>query len=333
MPTQEIMMGESSAQSRSRGFKAWLCGVVVVATALSGVAAGAASATAPGAPTIKSVKPTGKRAVLVTIGKPADDGGARISSYRVTCTSSNGGVTGAHSAPTSPVTVPALTAGKTYRCTAVASNNVGFGPASAASSAVIPRPTPPGPPTITAVKAVSLRTIQVMFKKPTNNGGAAISNYRATCTSSNGGTSRTRQAAGSPISVTGLTASDTYTCTVAAGNNVGLGTPSKPSAKVIPRPTPPGAPTINSAHAVGQRSVSVAFTNPADNGGAPITSNLVSCTSKNGGVGRNRVAGSSPIRVSGMTAGKIYTCTVQASNGVRRGPPSAPSKPVVPRAH
>ena len=311
-----------------------MCGVAILALALSAAPAGAATLTVPSAPTIKSVKPSGNRAILVTIGKPASDGGSRISSYRAVCSSKNGGVTGAHVATSSPVRVPSLTAGRTYTCTAVANNSVGAGPASAPSLPVVARPTPPGPPTVTSVAAVGLRAIQVAFRKPTLTGGSAILVYRATCRSSDGGSTRTQQAKNSPIRVQGLTAADEYTCVVAAGNNVGLGVASAPSSPVVPRPVAPGAPTITSVKAVGLRSVSVAFTAPASDGGTAVTSYFVSCTSKNGGATRSRVAPPhSPIVVAGMTAGKIYTCTAAASNGVRRGEPSAPSKPVVPRAH
>jgi hypothetical protein len=300
---------------------------------VSGASAGAASATVPGAPTIRSVKAVGLNTLAVSFVAPTSDGGAHILSYRALCTSSDGGVSGAHDATHSPIGVRSLTGNKTYTCTVTADNAVGAGPSSAPSRPAVVRPSAPAEPTITAAKAVGLRAVRLAFTKPTDDGGALVRNYRATCTSTAGGATRTQQATQSPITVPGLTAADTYTCVVAAHNRVGFGDPSAPSPPVIPRPTAPGPPAISSVKAIGQRALSVAFTPPTNDGGAPITNYLVTCTSTNGGLHRDRDAASSPIRVAGLTANKTYTCTVAASNNVRLGPSSLPSKPVVPRAN
>jgi large repetitive protein len=189
----------------------------------------------------------------------------------------------------------------------------------------------PGSPTITGVK-VGIRSAQVSFTAPASNGGAKINNYRLRCTSSNGGAFRSLTGTKSPIQVTGLTAGKSYTCTVAARNIVGYGTPSAPSDPFVPLAAKPGAPTITSVTA-GVRSVKVAFTKPADDGGAPITNYRATCTSSNGGAKGSHEGPKSPITVSGLTAGKTYTCVVQARNKVGLGAASAPSDPVVPKAH
>ena len=98
------------------------------------------------------------------------------------------------------------------------------------------------------------------------------------------------------------------------------------------KPAKPGASTITSA-TPGVHSVKVAFDKPADNGGAKITNYRVVCTSSDGGRKHAIEGPKSPIRVSGLTAGKTYTCTVSAKNKVGRGPASAPSDPFVPLAH
>ena len=273
---------------------------------------------------------SGNRAITVAVKKPADDGGSRIIGYRAVCTSSNGGVTGSHSGPRSPVRVPSLTAGKTYTCKATASNRIGSGPESNASSPVIAHPTPPAPPTVTSAKATGLRSITVAFTKPTKDGGAPISFYVAACHSSTSGVARSHQANSSPIVVAGLSAAETYTCTAAAGNSIGLGLPSAPSAPVIPRPVAPGKPKITSIKTPGERAVLIGFTPPADNGGAAITNYLAKCTSSDGGAKKSRLAPAhSPVRVNGLTGAKTYSCTLAASNNIRIGLPSAPSKSVV----
>ena len=324
-------MGKSSSRAGIRRVLALLCGIGLFGAAL-GPTAGAASATVPGKPTIRAVR-AGLFSITVTFRRPDSDGGAPIIGYRVRCTSSNGGATGAQSVKGSPSTVRSLGANKTYRCTVTANNSAGVGPASAPSAPAVAYPRVPGPPTITSAVAVGLRSITIGFKAPTDNGRAAVKNYRASCRSTNGGATNTRLSAHSPISVGSLTADKTYTCTVAAANNVGLGHASAPSAAVVAFPTVPGAPTITAVKPIGLGAVAISLKNPANTGGAPIISYRAACTSSNGGISRSRVASGLPVKVSGLTAGKTYTCTVSAGNGVRRGPPSKPSKPVVPRAH
>jgi len=313
----------------------WLvpaCGIALLASATIGTAAFAVAPSGPGAPAITSVRP-GLFAITVAFKRPESDGGSSIIGYRVRCTSSNGGAAGSQTVKTFSSTVRGLGANKTYRCTVTAYNSVTTGPASAPSAAVVAYPRVPGPPVVTSAQAVGLRSITVAFNGPADTGRATIKNYRATCASSNGGSPRTRLFPHSPIAVGGLTADKTYTCTVAAANNVGLGHPSAPSVPVVAFPTVPGAPTITAVNPIGLGSLAISVKNPANTGGAPIISYRAACTSSNGGISRSRVASGLPVKVSGLTAGKTYTCTVSAGNGVRRGPPSKPSKPVIPRAH
>ncbi len=325
-------MGKSSPGFRPGAATVFLCGVAIIGAAVSGESAAAATTTVPAAPTVTSVKAVGLNSVNVSFAAPSDDGGTRIVSYRATCTSTDGGVAGAHNASHSPIRVPSLTGNATYTCTVSANNAVGPSPASTPSLPVVVRPRAPAAPSITSVKAVELRSVTVAFTSPADDGGAPITNYRATCTSTTGGASHAREVHQSPITVTDLTAAETYTCTVAADNRIGLGRASVASTPVIVRPTAPAAPTITSVKAIGQRSVEVSFTKPSNDGGAPIKNYLVVCRSTNGGAARDRDAADSPIRVAGLTSDKTYTCTVAASNDVRLGPASPPSKPFVARS-
>ena len=73
----------------------------------------------------------------------------------------------------------------------------------------------PGAPIIgTAVAGNTQATIS--FTAPASNGGSAITSYTATCTPSGTGTNTA-----SPITVTGLTNTTTYTCSVRATNAIG----------------------------------------------------------------------------------------------------------------
>jgi hypothetical protein len=227
-----ISMAESNRRSNPSGWRALGCGLVVLGLGLAGSAAGAASPTVPGAPTITSVT-AGIRSVKVAFTKPADDGGAKVTSYRVKCASSNGGVSRANEGVKSPIRVSGLTAGKSYTCTVAARNRIGLGAYSALSDAVVTLAAVPGAPTITSVGA-GVGSVRVAFTKPADNGGAPIINYRARCTSSDGGAAHANEGPKSPIRVSGLTAGKTYTCAVAARNRVGLGAASVRSDPVTP---------------------------------------------------------------------------------------------------
>jgi large repetitive protein len=93
-------------------------------------------------------------------------------------------------------------------------------------------PIPPGAPSITSATAGS-QSITVSFSAPASDGGASISDYKATCSSSDGGVTRWDDRNGSPILVVHLTAGKTYTCTVMAKNRIGFGAPSASSAPVV----------------------------------------------------------------------------------------------------
>jgi len=80
-------------------------------------------------------------------------------------------------------------------------------------------PKVPGAPTSVSASATSCSAISVSFTAPACNGGLSIDYYQVVCTSSG-----THSATGSsPISVTGLCASTSYTFKVRAHNSIGYG--------------------------------------------------------------------------------------------------------------
>ena len=88
--------------------------------------------------------------------------------------------------------------------------------------------TAPGAPTIGTATATGTTTATVSFTAPTSDGGATIVSY--TATSSPGGITATLTQAGSgTISVTGLSASTSYTFTITALNSVGASSASAAS--------------------------------------------------------------------------------------------------------
>lgn len=92
-------------------------------------------------------------------------------------------------------------------------------------------------------------------------------------------------------------------------------------------PDPPTAITVSEATT---SSVKVSFTPASDDGGSVVTSFTATCTSSNGGDEATASTSSSPVQVTGLTTGKIYTCSVVATNGIGDSAPSSPSAPFIP---
>jgi uncharacterized protein (TIGR02145 family) len=281
--------------------------------------------TIPGAPTIGTAT-AGAGQSTITYTAPVSNGGGAITSY--TATSAPGGFTGTVSqAGSGTITVSGLTNGAAYTFTVTATNAAGTSAASAVSNSVTPRTVPSAPTIGTATLGAGQATIA--YTAPANNGGAAITSYTATA-SPGGLTGTVSQAGSGTITVTGLTNGTAYTFTVRATNAAGTSAASAPSNSVTPR-TVPGAPTIGTA-TLGTVSATIAYTAPASNGGAAITS--YTATSSPGGLwGTQTQAGSSTILVSGLTNGIAYTFTVTATNAVGTSAASAVSNSVTPLAH
>ena len=88
--------------------------------------------------------------------------------------------------------------------------------------------TTPGAPTIGTATTASATSATVSFSAPALNGGAAIISY--TATSSPGGVTGTLSGASAgTVTITGLTASTTYTFTVTATNSEGVSSASSAS--------------------------------------------------------------------------------------------------------
>ena len=205
----------------------------------------------------------------------------------------------------------------------------------------------PKSPTITSVVPGHNRAI-VYFTPPTDNGGAEITLYTVTANSSGGAptdstlrpltvpdlvkatpTAATVTATGtsSPITVTGLLDGTTYTFTVTATNSAGTGTASPVSAPATPTITVPDAPTEVIA-TPGTGSAVVYFSPPANDGGAGITSYVVTAIPG----GATATGSTSPLFISGLTNGVTYTFTVTATNSVGTSTPSSATSSITPSA-
>lgn len=100
---------------------------------------------------------------------------------------------------------------------------------------------------------------------------------------------------------------------------------SDPSPAVTPRTTP-GAPTALVGTA-GDRTVSVAFTAPGVDGGAPVTNYEVSTDNGTTWTARTPASTASPIVVAGLTNAVTYQVRLRAVNTAGPGTPSTAVTP------
>ena len=268
----------------------------------------APTAGVPLPPTALVATSTIGQSASVAFTAPTNNGGSPITGYTVTSTP--GGFTA--SGTTSPIVVSGLTNGTEYKFTIVATNAQGNSVASTTSNSVTPQASVPAAPTI-GTATVSGTTASVAFTAPTNNGGAAITSY--TVTSSPGGITAIGTA--TLISVPGLVAGTSYTFTVTATNSAGTSQSSAVSNSVTAAGVP-SAPSAVTATGLSGTSASVSFATSSANGSAitgyTITPSLATSPATFTGT-------SSPITVTGLTAGTAYTFSVTATNAIGTSAP------------
>jgi hypothetical protein len=285
---------------------------------------------APGAPTITTVTSAGPSSVSVAF-TPGPDNGSPITSFTATCVSLIGQPTGTTTGPGSPLVVTGLSTGTPYTCTVTATNAAGTGPPSAPSNVIWPGAsggggghgcaTPLTAPT-TPSSAPGNASATVSWGPPPGGcfEGYVVHPYIGTTPQ----TPLLLPGFGTTTVVKGLTNGQTYTFTITAyARNV------EGPASVHTTPITIGAPAKTSTAKVTRiaaHTLRVTFTAPANNG-APITRYTATCSSPNGGASKAKSGKASPIVVTGLTAGKTYTCTVRATNSRGTGPASRASSP------
>ena len=270
--------------------------------------------TTPGAPRSVTAVP-GNGEATVSFLPPTTNGGNNIFEYLVVSTPEGKTATGFES----PITIGGLTNGTSYTFIVEARNLGGYGADSTASAAIIVGvPSQPLNPLAIGGNQQAV----VTFDPPATDNGSAISSFRVTA--SPGGATAVDTT--STITVGSLSTNTAYTFTVAATNEIGTSAESQPTPSILLGT--PDAPTGVTATA-GAAQASVAFTPGADEG-STITEFRVTAIPGIGGTPVTATGSASPINVTGLTNGVVYTFTVRATNSVANSPESAPSAPVTP---
>ena len=275
-------------------------------------------ATVPGAPTGVAATP-GNGSASVSFTAPASNGGSAITNYTVT--SSPGGFTG--TGASSPIIVSGLTNGTPYTFTVVATNSVGDGTASAASSAVTPATVPGAPTGLTATAGDS--TVDLSWTAPASNGGSAINDYIVQYKLSSSGTwlaFADGAGTGTTTTVTGLTNGSAYDFRVIAVNSIGQSTASTTDSETpVPDPVAPGLPrTLSSTP--GDTEVDLTWLAPLSDGGSAITDYVVEYKLSASGTWLTFTDGVSAITgatVTSLTNGQSYDFRVAAVNAEGQG--------------
>ncbi len=191
--------------------------------------------------------------------------------------------------------------------------------------------TKPGRPVITGLSP-GKASVTVTWTAPANTGGSAITGYVVIpYIGTTAQPARSFASAATTQTITGLTNGATYRFKVRARNAVGLSTWSALSATVTPFSVP-AAPTVGTV-AAAVASVIVSWTAPADTGGSPITSYLV--TPYLGSVAqptRSFASTATTQTITGLTNGATYRFKVRARSAVGVGAFSAASATSTPVA-
>lgn len=332
-------MGIRRVQRRDRGWpsaaaiwrrRLWGGGIGLALTVGVLSAAPAQAAVEPSAPTnVTAVAGDGQATVRWT--RPASDGGAAITQYRIAAQPGTNSQTIFGDVTSGVIT--GLTNGVTYTFTVKATNAASLtSPASVKSNPVVPGggtpATAPGAPTgVTATAADQGATVS--WTPPASDGGAAITEYRINVKP---GTASLKVTAPATSAFVGsLTNGIEYTFIVQAQNAMGNGPWSDPSNPVVPGggspATVPGAPT-NVTATPGDNQATVTWAAPADDGGSAITEYRVNVQPGTASVVVTAPATSTVF--TGLGGGDPVTFTVKAINAVGQSVPSAPSNSVTP---
>ena len=284
-------------------------------------------ASAPAAPTITGVTPSGTSASLAFTAD--DSGGSTITRLEFALDDTTT-VDDSTTNVASPKTLSGLSMSTNYTVYMRAVNSQGTGPWSA--PVAFRTQGRPGTPVVTGVIPDST-SASVAFTADDSGGSTILAiQFALDDTLSIDATSTNV----SPVSLTGLVSSTSYTVYVRAMNSWGpspwssataFTTLTPPPPPAPPAPIPPSAP-LDARVTAGDASLRATWSAPAAPGSYPVTQ--YQATASPGG--RSCMTTSTACTIDGLSNGTAYTVTVRALSGAGWSVASAPSEAVVPRA-
>ena len=291
---------------------------------------GAATATAPGAPTNLTATANGTSRIDLSWTAPASDGGSAITGYKIEV-SPNGTSSWTNlQADTAGTNTTHehrnLAAGTTrhYRVSAI--NAIGTSATTSnVDDATTDAATAPGAPTGLTATASGTSRIDLSWTAPASNGGAAITGYKIEVSTDNAttfNTLATTSGTGTTYAHTSLAAGTTRHYKVSAINSVGTGLASNVAdATTAPSSaTAPDAPTGLSATASGSTRIDLSWTAPASDGGSAITGYKIEVSSDGGSSWNDLVANTGNANTtyvhSGLAGGTTRHYRVSAINAI-----------------
>lgn len=307
-----------------------------VATGQPSAKVSAKPLTVPSAPAIQSVEASNGEARVV-FSAPASSGGSAVTGYTVV-SSPAGGVDADAGSTSLAHTITELGNGTAYTFAVAAINAVGTGPASAASTPVVPQaPQPVFRDPVASADALAMETVilkaPLIQTEPARNVAPrppqAISQSSATHVNSPAMEMRAplvpARTAGDAVPPAPLAVSTGDVDAVSREvTDTGKSSSAETKAEAAPMP---GAPAIVSVQA-GDAQAKVRFSPPATSGGAITGYTVISAPP--GGVDVHAGITSLTHTITGLTNGTDYTFTVIATNAAGNSVSSAPSVSVTP---
>jgi hypothetical protein len=288
-----------------------------VVTATNGVGVGTPSAaslpvlaaTVPAQP-IKVSAWRGHQLAVVT-WTASNDGGTVITGYRVVA--SPGGRSCTATVATR-CTVTGLIDGRTYVFKVTASNKMGTGAGSAASSAVLPAPVPATPGRLTVIRGNARAT--VTWVAPPPNGTAPITGYRVVAMPGGRSCTSTRVLR---CTVTGLVNGRSYEFTVVALNRGGASPPT-PGIAAIPATAPGPVRSLRAAYPAAGETV-LSWVAPLSTGGLPTGRYEVRTSADYGRTWTRWVSAgrATSTLIGGLRQGRSYLTEVRAVSAAGAG--------------
>jgi hypothetical protein len=261
------------------------------------------TAPVPNPPQNVTVTP-GYKQLSIAYTSPVANGGPGILGYKYSLNSLTEYVPVLLADASSPIVVTGLTDGTSYIVRFVAYNSLGNSTVVLAS-AVTTYSAPAAP--VNIVATTGYKQISISFTPPSGS----VDGYKYSIDS--GGNYTTLAGGSSPIVITGLNDSTTYTVYLKAYNNIGEGVVGySNSVTTYGLPSSPQ----NVIATAGFRQISIAFTAPINNGGATIIGYKYSFDGINYTNVNNTI---SPIVVTGLDDDTIYTVRLKAFTSIGDG--------------